>query len=452
MDFGALPPEINSGRMYAGPGPESLVSAAAAWDALAAELRAAAVAYTSAITGLTDESWQGPSATAMSAAAAPYAAWMNSTAAQAEQTAAQARSAAAAFETAFAAVVPPPVIVANRAQLASLVATNIFGQNTVAIAATEAQYGEMWAEDAAAMYGYAAQSASASQVTPFTAAPQTTNPGGLAVQAAAAGQTAGANTQTTLAQLIAGVPQALQSLAAPAQAELPSVAQISSYLEAIPKLLLPANDILLTVIYGLVQGVRAVQTGTGAAAAGSLAAGLASTTHVAGVTSLGAAGGAVSAGLGEAAAVGAMSVPPSWAAATPTIRLAASVLQSTSVGAAPAVVAEGSGGLFSQLALAGMAGSALGAAAPQAVAGGVGRVGRPLTDNKDKTDNTENKKSDKLERVLAEMSQKPESVQHWHTDETQLESLLAQLSKKPGIHAVHVSNKGKSTSRQPPPI
>lgn len=33
------------------------------------------------------------------------------------------------------------------------VATNILGQNTPAIAATETQYAEMWAQDAAAMYG-----------------------------------------------------------------------------------------------------------------------------------------------------------------------------------------------------------------------------------------------------------------------------------------------------------
>ena len=55
--------------------------------------------------------------------------------------------------------VPPPVIAANRTQLASLIATNVLGQNTPAIAANEAQYGEMWAQDAAAMYGYAANSA-----------------------------------------------------------------------------------------------------------------------------------------------------------------------------------------------------------------------------------------------------------------------------------------------------
>ena len=59
--------------------------------------------------------------------------------------AAQARAAAAAFETAFAATVPPPVVDANRSELATLVATNVFGQNTPAIAATEAQYSRMWA-------------------------------------------------------------------------------------------------------------------------------------------------------------------------------------------------------------------------------------------------------------------------------------------------------------------
>ena len=87
--------------------------------------------------------------------------WMNATAAQAEQAADQATAAASAYETAFTATVPPPVIVANRTLLASLVATNILGQNTPAIATTEAQYTEMWAQDATAMYGYAGSSSAA---------------------------------------------------------------------------------------------------------------------------------------------------------------------------------------------------------------------------------------------------------------------------------------------------
>src|ERR1700741_4770148 len=122
----------------------------------------------------------------MAAAAAPYAEWMSATAEQAEQAAAQARGAATAYQTAFVAVVPPPVIAANRGQLASLVATNLFGQNTPAIAATEAQYADMWAQDAAAFYGSAGPAAVAPQLAPSTEPPQTTNPAGAARQAATA--------------------------------------------------------------------------------------------------------------------------------------------------------------------------------------------------------------------------------------------------------------------------
>ena len=135
MDYGALPPEINSARMYAGPGSSSMEAAATAWNGLAAELRSAASSYGSIISELTDESWTGPSSTEMAAAAALYVAWINSTAAEAEQTASQAMSAAAAYQSAFAMTVSPATVSANRAHLASLVATNTFGQNTPAIAA-----------------------------------------------------------------------------------------------------------------------------------------------------------------------------------------------------------------------------------------------------------------------------------------------------------------------------
>ncbi len=88
----------------------------------------------------------------------------------------QAQTAAGAYEAAFAMTVPPPVIAANRSQLTTLVATNILGQNTAAIAATEAQYGEMWAQDVAAMENYAASSAAASNLSPFTSPTSTAQP------------------------------------------------------------------------------------------------------------------------------------------------------------------------------------------------------------------------------------------------------------------------------------
>ena len=83
MDYGALPPEINSARMYAGPGAGSMLAAAAAWNGLAAELRSAASSYGSVISGLTGGPWLGPSSTAMAAAATPYVAWLSATAEQA---------------------------------------------------------------------------------------------------------------------------------------------------------------------------------------------------------------------------------------------------------------------------------------------------------------------------------------------------------------------------------
>ena len=177
--------------MYAGPGAGSMLAAATAWQSLAEELTSAASGYGSVVSTLTSGSWTGPSSISMAAAATPYVTWLGATGDQAQLAATQAAAAASAYESAFAATVPPPIIEANRSLLAALVATNVLGQNTPAIAATEALYAEMWAQDATAMYGYAGASATASQVTPFTAPPQTTNSSGLVSQSVAAAQSAG---------------------------------------------------------------------------------------------------------------------------------------------------------------------------------------------------------------------------------------------------------------------
>jgi PPE-repeat protein len=221
MDYGALPPEINSARMYAGPGSGSMLAAASAWDRLAADLHSTAAAAGSVVSGLTDEAWRGFSSASMSAAVAPFLTWMSATSVQLEQVANQARAAAAAYEAAFAMTVPPAAVAANRAQLMALIATNFLGQNTPAIMATEAQYGQMWAQDAAAMYGYAASSAAASTLAPFTPPKSTTDPAGVTGQSAAvvqaAGTSAGSHAQTVASTSLSSVPQTLQGLAQPVQ-------------------------------------------------------------------------------------------------------------------------------------------------------------------------------------------------------------------------------------------
>lgn len=165
----------------------------------------------------------------MVSAVLPYANWLGVVATQAEQAVRQARGAAATFDTAFAMTVPPPAIAANGVQLAALIATNFFGQNAAAIAATEAQYLEMWAQDAAAMYGYAAASASAALVTLFRSPPNTAATDAGSRQAVAVAQTAAspagnaADTVPQLASLVAA-PEALQPLSSSAASTSPTSA------------------------------------------------------------------------------------------------------------------------------------------------------------------------------------------------------------------------------------
>lgn len=218
LDFGALPPEINSGRMYAGSGSGPLMVSASAWQALASQLESVGCGYAEVIAGLQGEAWSGGASTAMAAAALPYVNWVETAATKAEETAVQARAAAAAYEAAHAATVPPAQVANNRLQYETLVAANLFGHYTAQVAALEAEYTEMWAQDAQAMYGYAASSSAATQLTAFGAPPQTTTVTAQAAQSGAAtGAVAGSaasSAQSSLTQMVASTPLGLQSLAA----------------------------------------------------------------------------------------------------------------------------------------------------------------------------------------------------------------------------------------------
>ncbi|OBF07611.1 hypothetical protein A5730_11870 [Mycobacterium sp. ACS4054] len=398
MDFGLLPPEINSGLIYSGPGPAPLLAAAAGWNGLAAELHSASASYGAAIAELRSV-WHGPSSAAMAAAAAPYIAWLDGTAGQAEQTAAQATAAAAAYEAVFAATVPPPVIAANRALLASLIATNVLGQNTAAIAATEADYAEMWAQDAAAMYTYAAASAVATRLTPFTAPPTTTDGSGEADQSAAVAsalQSATASRlESTLSESVSQAPAGLQTLAANATAAPTAAAGLPLGLKDITGILKTFNSVMSTISgpytplgvanlaknwYQIALSIPSVGTGIQGigpllhpkALTGVLAP-LLRSDLLSGATALSSAG-TVSAATGRAGLVGSLSVPANWASAVPAIRTVATELPETTVQAAPAMAVNGQQGMFGPTALSSLAGRAVGASATRAVAGSTLRV------------------------------------------------------------------------------
>jgi PPE-repeat protein len=363
LEFGALPPEINSGRMYAGPGSGPMLVASAAWDALADDLYSTATAYGVAISDLTS-SWLGPSSASMAAAAAPYVSWISATAAQAIETAAQAKAAVAAYETAFVMTVPPPAIAANRALLLMLVATNFFGQNTPAIMATEAQYVEMWAQDAAAMYGYAGASSAASTLTAFTIPLQTTNPGGSAGLAAAVTQAAGTSAGTgvqTVSPLTSALSTPLTSAAIPATLSSSSTSPLSSLTT------LTSSSTALTSGTSLVSGTASAASMSTSGismlgSASSLMNSFGSATSAFGkgfqvfgsplstgvssgagaLSSPGMGGAAVTAAAGRAASLGVLSVPQGWTSAAPAFSQVASALPAASgLGAPPPVVPGG---------------------------------------------------------------------------------------------------------------
>ncbi|QLL05924.1 PPE family protein [Mycobacterium vicinigordonae] len=331
IDFAVLPPEINSARMYTGPGSASMLAAGSSWNQIAAEMRSAAASYESAISALTDESWFGPSSTMMLAAVTPYLQWLGATAAQAEQAGNQANAAAAAYETAFAMTIPPAAIAANRAQLSNLMATNLFGQNTAAIATTEAQYAEMWAQDATAMNGYASASNTATQLTPFTSPQSTTATDGVAGQSNAVAQAANVSTASSNSASATSSLAEWLGIAPNTNTSTTGLAGVMNFLDGSNGSLVGSflNNASVANISngfttsGLTNPTSMIDTVTAfsyltnppgaAAAAPSIAASSAAMeTASAGLPT-------AAAQLGRANLVGSLSVPPAWAGAGATI-------------------------------------------------------------------------------------------------------------------------------------
>ena len=392
MSFMMFPPEVNSSLMYSGAGSGPLMAAASAWDELAADLESAAASYQTVLAQLTEATWLGPSSARMAAATTPYVDWLAGTAGQAAQTSAQARFAAAAYESAFAGTVEPAVIAANRALLAALVATNFLGQNTPAIAATEAQYMEMWFQDGLTMDTYATLAQQAVVLPQQTPAP-TPSDGGTSANAAAAAQSTAQSASSTGTNLATALQNLLPSLSTNSTSSngltsamstvmsdlgVPAATQSAVNAAAAPVAgatdsILPFQATYYVAMFASMPAKMLISMSNSMSASQAMQAGqqamLANVTSIldskmktmlAGISGqMRGFGSAISAQLASAGKLGGLSVPNGWAQAAPEMVRAAPILPANSI-AAPNVSAAMPNSPFTQALMGAMNGRGMG--------------------------------------------------------------------------------------------
>lgn len=282
-DAAANPPELNYWTLTTGDHAASAAASAAGHQVLA-QMLAAEIAAMGANTAATATvGWQGAGGTAMMMSATEFMEIMGLSVAWFEQASLQAGEIVSAYHLAETSMIPGPVCETNLSTTAALVASNILGQNTPAIAALVAQYQEFWIQNASIMSTYQAAVSAALGLlaTPPPIAPMAPNPGAALAGVAQAGAQAGVQgalqtgSQSLDQTANTAVPAAGQAAAAPAEAmsmmsaPMSMMGQVPQMLGQAPQMLGQLVSLPMGLMGPLTSGMGSLG-GTGAGEAGAV--------------------------------------------------------------------------------------------------------------------------------------------------------------------------------------